>query len=304
METRIVDGKALAKKIRKEVKAETEELIRKGITPGLAVILVGEDPASAAYVRSKQRACKRAGMLAELYEMPGSVSQQEIIDKVRELNGRNEIDGILVQKPLPDHVDEFAVMNEIDPAKDVDGFHPVSVGKLMIGRDTLVPATPMGIMAILEEYGVEPRGKNAVVIGRSDIVGKPIAMLLLHAHATVTVCHSRTKNLSEVARGADILIAAVGRMAMVSLDYVKPGATVIDVGINACEDEGLVREMFGDDEDRLNDLAKKGYTLVGDVHPEAAGHAGLFTPVPGGVGPLTIACLLKNCLKAARGRRG
>jgi methylenetetrahydrofolate dehydrogenase (NADP+)/methenyltetrahydrofolate cyclohydrolase len=304
METRIVDGKALAKKIRGQVKDETLNLKERGITPGLAVILVGDDPASATYVRSKQRACKRAGMLSELYKMEASVTQEEIIAKVRELNERDDIDGILVQKPLPDHVNEYLVMNEIDPAKDVDGFHPVNVGKMTIGRETLVPATPLGILEILKEFGVDIVGKHAVVVGRSDIVGKPIALLLLHRHATVNICHSRTRNLAELCREADILVAAVGRTAMIDKDFVKPGATVIDVGINAVEDRDLVKDLFGDDEGRMADLDKKGYTLVGDVKPEVADIAGIFTPVPGGVGPLTIACLLKNCLTAAELRRG
>jgi methylenetetrahydrofolate dehydrogenase (NADP+)/methenyltetrahydrofolate cyclohydrolase len=224
-----------------------------------------------------------------------------LVDK---LNGRDEIDGILVQKPLPDHIDTQAVMNNIDPSKDVDGFHPESVGRLTIGLESLVPATPLGIMAILEDYGVEINGSRAVVIGRSDIVGKPMALLLMHSHSTVTICHSRTPDLPAVAREADILVAAVGRTALVTPDFVKPGAAVIDVGQNAVSNREKVVELFGEDGDRLADLEKKGYTLVGDVHPAAAEVAGIFTPVPGGVGPLTIALLLKNCLQAAKGRRG
>lgn len=295
----------MAKRIKAEVKQETAEMAASGLTPGLAVILVGDDRASSTYVRSKQRACKKAGIHSELYHMPAEVSQAELVARVEELNARDEIDGILVQKPLQRHHEEQDVMNRIDPAKDVDGFHPVNVGKLMIGdEDALVPATPLGIIEILAEHQVEIKGAHAVVIGRSDIVGKPISMLLLHRHATVTICHSRTRDLPAVARQADILVAAIGRAAMITPDFVKPGAAVIDVGINDVDDEKTVRELFDDDKGRLADLEKKGYTLVGDVHPAVADIAGLFTPVPGGVGPLTIACLLKNCLQAARARRG
>ena len=303
MSTIILDGKALAKKIRAEVKEETSQLLEKGIKPGLAVILVGNDPASATYVRSKQRACKKAGMLSEMYHMPEDASQDEVLAKVLELNERDDIDGILVQKPLPSQIDEQTIMNNIQPSKDVDGFHPESVGKLTIGLQTLVPATPLGIMEILKDNGIDPKGKKAVVIGRSDIVGKPISLLLLHNHATVTICHSRTQNLPQVAAEADILIAAIGRAAMVTEEYVKDGAVVIDVGINAVSDPAEVKSLFGEDEGRQADLDKKGYTLVGDVHPAVEKKASLFTPVPGGVGPLTIACLLKNCLQAARARR-
>lgn len=304
MDTIIVDGKALAKKIRAEVKNETDVLLEKGIKPGLAVILVGNDPASATYVRSKQRACKKAGMLSEMYHMPEDAKQEDVLAKVLELNARDDIDGILVQKPLPSQIDEQTIMNNIHPSKDVDGFHPESVGKLTIGLETLVPATPLGIMEILKDNGIDPKGKKAVVIGRSDIVGKPISLLLLHNHATVTICHSRTENLPKVAAEADILIAAIGRAAMVTEEYVKDGAVVIDVGINAVDDPARVKDLFGDDPERQADMDKKGYTLVGDVHPAVEKKAGLFTPVPGGVGPLTIACLLKNCLQATRIRRG
>lgn len=304
MSNTIVDGKALAKKLRAEVKEETTQLLDKGVKPGLAVILVGEDPASATYVRSKQRACKKAGMLSELYHMPENTKQEDLLAKVLELNERDDIDGILVQKPLPGQIDEQTIMNNINPAKDVDGFHPQSVGKLTIGLDTLVPATPLGIMEILKDNNIDPKGKKAVVIGRSDIVGKPISLLLLHNHATVTICHSRTQNLPQVAAEADILIAAIGRAAMVTEEYVKEGAVVIDVGINAVSDQAEVARLFGDNEARKADMARKGYTLVGDVDPAVEKKAGLFTPVPGGVGPLTIACLLKNCLQAARARRG
>ena len=278
-------------------------MAERGVVPGLAVILVGDDRASSAYVRSKRRACRKAGIHSELQDLPDSISQGELLERVGELNRRDEIDGVLVQLPLPDGMDEQAVLEAIDPAKDVDGFHPVNVGKLTIGLDAFVPATPLGIMAILRTPEVPIKGAREVVIGRSNIVGKPTALLLLHSHATVTLCHSRTRELPLVAREADILIAATGRPAIVTPEFVKVGAAVIDVGMNAVGDEGLVRELFGDDPDRLADLEKKGYTLAGDVHPAVAEVAGLLTPVPGGVGPLTIALLLKNCLRAARLRR-
>ena len=302
MSAEIVDGTAIGKRIRAEVAAEVEKLSEQGIVPGLAVILVGDDRASATYVRSKQRACKKAGIHSELQHLPETTSQEEIINRIAELNSRGDIDGILVQKPLPDGVDEYAVMQSIDPAKDVDGFQPVSVGRLTIGLDTFVPATPLGVMEILRVHDVPLEGARAVVIGRSDIVGKPLALLLMHNHATVTICHSRTRDLAGVAREADILVAATGRTAMITPEFVKPGAVVIDVGINAVDDEAKVKELFGDDPDRLADLRKKGYTLVGDVHPAVAEVAGLLTPVPRGVGPLTIAMLLRNCVQAARGR--
>ena len=301
----IVDGKDLGKRIRAEVKQETAGLIANGLTPGLAVVLIGDDPASSTYVRSKQRACKRAAIYSELRHLPTTVSQAELLEIIDELNGRDEIDGILVQTPIPDHIDEPTIMSRIDPAKDVDGFHPINVGRLSIGlADALVPATPLGVIEILKDNDIPIKGANAVVIGRSDIVGKPVSFLLLHRHATVTICHSRTKDLAAVCREADILVAAVGKAVMVTPEFVKPGAAVIDVGINALDDPAKVKELFGDDEGRQADMAKKNYTLVGDVHPAVAEKAKLFTPVPGGVGPLTIACLLKNTLQAARARRG
>jgi methylenetetrahydrofolate dehydrogenase (NADP+)/methenyltetrahydrofolate cyclohydrolase len=305
MSATIVDGKELGKRLRAEVKIETAKLIAAGLTPGLAVVLLGDDPASSTYVRSKQRACKKAGIYSELHHLPTSTTQVELLALIDDLNSRDEIDGILVQTPIPDHIDEPTIMNNIDPAKDVDGFHPINVGKLSIGlADALVPATPLGVIEILKDNNIQIQGAKAVVIGRSDIVGKPVSLLLLHRHATVTICHSRTKDLEAVCRQADILIAAVGRAAMVTPEFVKPGAVVIDVGINAVDDAERVAELFGDDPARQADLEKKNYTIVGDVHPAVADVAKLFTPVPGGVGPLTIACLLKNTLQAAIARRG
>jgi len=304
MTATIVDGAAIAARIHQQVAEGVAGLAGRGVVPGLAVILVGDDRASATYVRSKRRGCRKAGITSELYHLPVDTKQAELLARVRELNGRDEIDGVLVQMPLPDHLDGREVTEAIDPDKDVDGFHPVSVGRLSAGVPTLAPATPLGVMKILEAHGIAPQGKRAVVIGRSDIVGKPTAMLLLHAHATVTICHSRTADLPSVAREADILVAAIGREAFVTPDFVRPGAAVIDVGINAVSQPELVGELYGDDPGRAEDLKKKGYTIVGDVHPAVAEVAGLLTPVPGGVGRLTIAMLLANCLQAARRRRG
>ena len=304
MSATIVDGVAIARRVKEDVAVETAKMVADGITPGLTVILVGEDRASSTYVRSKQRACKKAGIHSELQHLPDTISQDELLERIGELNSREEIDGILVQTPLPDHINTLEVMEAIDPLKDVDGFHPFNVGQLMIGNEIFVPATPLGIIEILKTHEAPIKGARAVIIGRSDIVGKPIAMLLMHRHATVTVCHSRTRNLPGVAREADILVAAIGRTAMVTAEFVKPGAAVIDVGINALGDRNTVVELFGDNPDRLADLDKKGYTIVGDVHPAVSEVAGLFTPVPRGVGPLTIAMLLCNCLKATRLRRG
>ncbi|HUX08745.1 MAG TPA: bifunctional 5,10-methylenetetrahydrofolate dehydrogenase/5,10-methenyltetrahydrofolate cyclohydrolase [Acidobacteriota bacterium] len=299
----IVNGAEIGKRIRAEVAAEVAELAAKGVTPGLAVILVGEDRASATYVRSKQKACGKAGILSELQHLPDTTGQDELVRRISELNARDEIDGILVQKPLPAGIDYQAVVNTMDPAKDVDGFHPISVGRLVIGLETFVPATPLGVMEILREHEVPLKGARAVVVGRSDIVGKPLAILLMHNHATVTICHSRTRDLAGVCREADILVAATGRTGMITPEFVKAGAAVIDVGINAVDDPAKVRELFGDDPRRQGDLQTKGYTIAGDVHPAVAEKAGLFTPVPGGVGKLTIAMLLKNCVQAARMRR-
>jgi methylenetetrahydrofolate dehydrogenase (NADP+) / methenyltetrahydrofolate cyclohydrolase len=302
---RILDGK----KIRDEIKAELGEQISKlkaaGITPGLAAVLVGEDPASQIYVRSKVKTCEDLGLYSEKIEWPADTTTERLLQLVHDLNSRNEIDGILVQLPLPPQVDSKLVLEAIDPAKDVDGFHPVSVGNLVRNRPGLVPCTPAGIIEILRRSNVTMKGARAVVIGRSDIVGKPVAMLLLHNHATVTVCHSRTKDLPGVAREGDILVAAMGKAAFVTGDFIKPGATVIDVGINRLTTEEEVRKIYHDPTAPLEKLKAKGSVLVGDVQPEdAMEKAGAFTPVPGGVGPLTIAMLMSNTVKAAKLRRG
>lgn len=277
MAAQILDGKKVAGDVRANIRAEIEQLNSRGVIPGLAVVLVGDDPASRVYVRSKEKACQAVGMNSFMYRLPAATEQEELLELIEQLNADPAVHGILVQLPLPQQIDANAVIEAIDPAKDVDGFHPFNAGKLMAGLKTFVPCTPRGIMHLLAAYEIPLKGKEAVVIGRSNIVGKPIAHLLLAQHATVTVCHSRTVKLSNVARRADILVAAVGRPHMVTGEMIKPGATVIDVGINRTADG-----------------------LVGDVDFEAAREvASYITPVPGGVGPLTIAMLLQNTLEAA-----
>jgi methylenetetrahydrofolate dehydrogenase (NADP+)/methenyltetrahydrofolate cyclohydrolase len=269
-----MDGKALAAKVRAEVAREVGEL---GSSVGLATVLVGDDPASAVYVRSKRQACSEAGIEPIHHELPGDTAEAALLALVAELNADERVTGILVQLPLPDQIDEDKVIRAIDPAKDVDGFHPLNAGLLMHGTPALVPATPAGIMELLDAYDVELQGARAVVVGRSNIVGKPISLLLLQRHATVTICHSRTRDLGALTREADVLVAAVGRPAAITACMIKPGAAVVDVGINRVE-----------------------AGLVGDVAKDAVDVAGLLTPVPGGVGPMTIAALLRNTVKAAR----
>lgn len=273
-----MDGKALSAKVRGQILAETEALKRKGVTPGLAVIIVGNDPASEIYVRNKEKACAECGFYSEKYALPEETTQDELLGLIAQLNESPQISGILCQMPVPKHISEQAVIDAIDPRKDVDAFHPVNVGKIMVGNFDFVPCTPAGVMELLAEYGVDPKGKECVVVGRSNIVGKPMSMLLLHKHGTVTICHSRTKDLAEVCRRADILVAAVGKAAFVTPDMVKEGAAVIDVGMNR-NAEGKV---------------------CGDVDPAVFEKAAFMTPVPGGVGPMTITMLMKNTLKAAK----
>jgi len=299
-----LDGVAIARQIKSEVAHEVAALAERGIRPGLAAILVGTNPASQVYVTSKVRTCQELGIYSEKHELPETTTTEEVLGLIARLNAREEIDGILVQLPLPRHIDTRRVLDAVDPAKDVDGFHPVNVGRLVRNQEALEPCTPAGIIELLERTRIPIEGRRAVVIGRSDIVGKPLALMLLHRHATVTICHSRTPHLAEVAQEADILVAAIGRTALITAEYVKPGAVVIDVGINKVTDPAEVERLFGPDEKRLSELATKGYTLVGDVHPTSvAPVAGYLTPVPGGVGPLTIAMLMKNTVKAARWRR-
>ena len=303
MSALILDGTRTANDIKAEVAAEVRAMTAAGVRPGLAVVLVGTNPASQIYVRNKVKACEELGIHSEHLTPDEKIPTRELIALIGELNARDEIDGILVQSPLPAHIDAKAVFEAVSPEKDVDGFHPMNVGRLSTQRPGLVSCTPAGVMELLRRNRIEVAGRNAVVVGRSDIVGKPMAMLLLNANATVTVCHSKTRDLPGVCRTADILVAAIGRRAMVTRDFVKPGATVIDVGINRVTDRAEFDQLFAGDAKRAESFAKRAFTLVGDVHPEVAHVAGAITPVPGGVGPLTIAMLMSNTVKAAKMRR-
>lgn len=277
-----MDGKMVSAKVRGSILEEVNGLKEKGVRPGLAVIIVGEDPASKVYVRNKERACEECGFYSEKYALPEETTQEELLGLIDELNHNPHIDGILCQLPVPKHINEQAIIDAISPEKDVDAFHPINVGKIMVGNFDFLPCTPAGVMQLLEEYDIDPNGKNCVVIGRSNIVGKPMAMLLLHKNGTVTICHSRTKNLKEVCAQADILVAAVGKADFVTADMVKEGAVVIDVGMN-----------------------RKDGKLCGDVaFDEVNEKASYLTPVPGGVGPMTITMLMKNTLKAAKLQHG
>ena len=300
MTARILDGTKIAADIRSEVAADVAAMTGAGHRPGLAVVLVGHNPASEIYVRGKVKACEEVGLYSEKLTPPESISTAEVLGLIANLNRRQEIDGILVQLPLPPQVDAKKVLQAVDPAKDVDGFHPMNVGFLSTQRPGLVPCTPAGCMEILKRSGIEVSGREAVVVGRSDIVGKPAAMLLTNANATVTICHSKTHDLPGVCRRADILVAAIGRAGMITRDFVKPGATVIDVGMNTVTDAAEFQKFFAGNAKREETFRKKGSTLIGDVHPEVAEVAGALTPVPGGVGPLTIAMLMFNTVKAAK----
>jgi methylenetetrahydrofolate dehydrogenase (NADP+)/methenyltetrahydrofolate cyclohydrolase len=299
----ILDGTKIAAQIRAEVGEDVKQLTAQGLRPGLAVVLVGHNPASEIYVRSKVKACEELGIHSEKITPPESSTTEELLVLVDDLNRRDDIDGILVQLPLPGHVDSKKVLLAVSPDKDVDGFHPMNVGYLSTQRPGLVPCTPAGVIEILKRSDIAIAGAEAVVVGRSDIVGKPVAMLLLNRNATVTVCHSKTRDLPAVCRRADILVAAIGRAGMVTPAYVKPGATVIDVGMNKVTDPTEFQKFFAGDARREAAFAKNGSTLMGDVHPVVADVAGAITPVPGGVGPLTIAMLMSNTVKAARLRR-
>lgn len=300
-----LDGKRFRDEIQAELLEQIGELKHAGVTPGLAAVLVGENPASQVYVRNKVKACETLGLYSAKIERPKETTTGELLKLVDDLNHDPKIDGILVQLPLPPQVDTKRVLMAVDPAKDVDGFHPVNVGNLVAGRAGFVPCTPAGIMEILKRAKIPIKGARAVVIGRSDIVGKPVAMLLLHEHATVTICHSRTRDLPAVAREADILVAAIGKPFFVTGDFIKPGAAVIDVGMNRLSTEEEVRKAFHDPTAALATLARRGEVLVGDVQPEDAREvAGALTPVPGGVGLLTIIMLMANTIQAARRRAG
>ena len=295
-----INGSELAKEIQMEVVVEVRRLQQSGIQPALAVVLVGDNPASQVYVRGKVRTCQELGMHSEKIELPGTATTNEILAVVEGLNRRADIHGILVQVPLPPQVASRRILESIDPQKDVDGFHPFNVGRLVAGNAVLKPCTPSGIMEIFRRYQIPLRGQRAAVIGRSDIVGKPISLMLLHEDVTVTMCHSKTRDLPRVAREADILIAALGKPALIDDEYVKPGAVVIDVGVNRVDSLSRIREIFGEDPQRLADHARRGYALVGDVHStKVFPKASYLTPVPGGVGPLTVAMLMSNTVRAA-----
>ena len=310
-QARVLDGVAIAAEIKAEVAREVASARESGYTPGLAVVLVGENPASQIYVRSKVKTCGELGIYSEMHTPPASISTAELLALVQSLNAREEIDGILIQLPLPEHVDANLLLEAVDPSKDVDGFHPINAGRLLSGapRETvLAPCTPAGIMEVLERSQIPVAGQRAVVLGRSNIVGKPVAAMLINASATVTVCHSRTRDLAAITREADILVAAIGRAGFVHRDMVRPGATVIDVGINRLTGEAEFSRFFPpehpDHYRRREGFTKRGSTVIGDVDPAAFAVSGAYTPVPGGVGALTIAMLMSNTVKAAHLRRG
>jgi methylenetetrahydrofolate dehydrogenase (NADP+)/methenyltetrahydrofolate cyclohydrolase len=301
---RVLNGAAIAAEIKAEVAAEVAHLAAQGIRPGLAAVLVGEVPASQIYVRSKVKTCAELGLYSDLITPPESVTTDEMLALVADLNAREDIDGILIQLPLPTHVNAKRLLEAVMPEKDVDGFHPVNVGRIQAGQPALAPCTPAGMIQILKRSGLPIAGQNAVIIGRSDIVGKPTAMLLLHENATVTVCHSKTRDLAAHTRHADILVAAIGRPGFVTPDMVKPGSAILDVGINRITTREDFDKYFAGDARREEMFVLKGSTIVGDVHPSAFAVSGAYTPVPGGVGPLTIAMLMANTVRAAKLRRG
>jgi methylenetetrahydrofolate dehydrogenase (NADP+)/methenyltetrahydrofolate cyclohydrolase len=304
MTATFINGTKIAEDIKKDVAAEVEKLKARNIHPGLAVVLVGDDAASSAYVNMKARTCEQLGIHSKKLTIPSSITTEQLLAEVRKLNEDNSIDGILVQLPLPKHVNKHTILEGVDPRKDVDGFHSANVGSLVLGHEALVACTPSGVMELLHRSNVKLEGAHAVVLGRSDDVGKPQALLLMHANATVTICHSKTRNLAAITREADIVVAAIGKTALVTRDWVKPGAVVIDVGTNKVSNRADVERLFGKDETRLKEFEKRGYIWVGDVDERAVKEvASLLTPVPGGVGPMTIATLMKNTLKAARMRR-
>ncbi len=301
---KVLEGAAIAAAIKQEVAEEVKKLAAEGVRPGLAAVLVGHVPASEIYVKSKVQTCAELGLYSDLITPPDTVTTEEMLDLVHGLNDRDDIDGILIQLPLPRQVDAKVLLDAVDPAKDVDGFHPVNAGRLQAGRPALAPCTPAGIIEILKRSDLPISGQHAVVVGRSDIVGKPAAMLLLHQNATVTICHSKTRDLGAVTREADILVAAIGRPGFITPEMVRPGATVIDVGINRITTREEFDRYFAGNEKRLAAFEKRGSTIVGDVHPDAYEVSGAYTPVPGGVGLLTIAMLMSNTVRAAKMRRG
>ena len=299
-----LNGTNIAAAIKEDVAREVKALAAQGIRPGLAAVLVGHVPASEIYVRSKVRTCEELGLFSELITPPETVTTEEMLTLVADLNARDDIDGILLQLPMPPQVNAKQLLESVAPEKDVDGFHPVNVGRLQSGQPALAPCTPAGLIEILKRSNIPVAGQNAVVIGRSDIVGKPAAILLLAQNATVTICHSKTRDLPGIARTADILVAAIGRPGFVTPDMVKPGATVLDVGINRLNTLEEFDRFFHGDTRREELFRLKGSTIIGDVHPAAYAVSGAYTPVPGGVGPLTIAMLMANTVRAAKLRRG
>jgi len=300
----VLDGGVIAAAIKQEVAEEVKALAVQGVRPGLAAVLVGNDPASQIYVRSKVQTCAELGIYSDLITPPDTVTTEDMFDLVNSLNARDDIDGILIQLPLPKQVDAKVLLDVVSPDKDVDGFHPVSAGRLQAGRPTLAPCTPAGIIEILKRSGIPIAGQHAVVVGRSDTVGKPAALLLLHQNATVTICHSKTQDLGSITRQADILVAAIGRPGFITPEMVKPGATLIDVGINRITTREEFDLYFADNTKREASFTKNGSTIVGDIHPKAFELSGAYTPVPGGVGKLTIAMLMANTVHAAKMRRG
>ena len=301
---RVLDGPRFASEIKADVATEIASLAANNIRPGLAVVLVGDNPASAIYVRNKQKACDELGIYSELITPPASVTTEELLALIAELNRRHEIDGILIQLPLPHHVDTRRLLEAVHPDKDVDGFHPINAGRLEAGRPGLVPCTPAGIIEVLRRLDIEIAGKHAVVVGRSNIVGKPISMMLLNACATVTTCHRHTIDLARYTRSAEILVVAVGRPGLVTAEMVRPGAILIDVGINRVTDAAEVERLFPNDAARAETFARRGAVITGDIAPAAFALSSAYTPVPGGVGALTIAMLMRNTVRAARIRRG
>ncbi len=303
MAARVLDGNKLRDAILADQAARVAELAGQGVRPGLAAVLVGEDPASRVYVRNKIRACERIGAHSKTIHLPAESTTEDLVALVHDLNGREDIDGILVQLPLPRHVESSVVLSAVAPEKDIDGFHPINAGRLASGQPCLAPCTPSGLIEILKRYDIPISGRHAVVVGRSNIVGKPAALLLLAEHATVTICHSKTPDLAAVCQRADILVAAAGRPAMLTRNHIRAGAVVLDVGINRLTEASLVKSLLSDQPKRLAAFHKRGSALVGDVHPRHVRElASAYTPVPGGVGPLTIAMLMKNTVTSAGGR--
>jgi methylenetetrahydrofolate dehydrogenase (NADP+)/methenyltetrahydrofolate cyclohydrolase len=300
----ILDGAAIAAAIKQDVAEEVNRLAGLGIRPGLAVVLVGHDAGSEIYVRGKAQACSDLGLYSEVITPPETITTEEMLELVSGLNAREDLDGILIQLPLPKHIHAKALLESIDPAKDVDGFHPTNAGRLQAGQPSLAPCTPAGVIEILKRSEIPISGQHAVVVGRSDMVGKPAALLFLHQNATVTICHSKTRDLGAITRQADILVAAIGRPGFITPDMVKPGATIIDVGINRIRDRAEFDRFFAGNAKREAAFSKRGSVVIGDVHPEAFKISGAYTPVPGGVGLLTIAMLMANTVRAAKMRRG